>query len=924
MLSRPLSLILAGALAVATGAAVPAAQQPAPVFRGGVELITVDVAALDDDGRQVVNLAAADFIVQVDGDPRPVATAEYVRSTDPLRGAGARRPAPPAGETYFSTNAATDLRGRLMVLLVDQGNIRAGTGRPVMNSAKQFVGGLMPEDRVAVVAIPGAGELVDFTTDRDRVNEALLRITGRAQRIQPRHNISLVEAKALYEKTDPRLAQDAIRRECALSGPEFRQCVLEVENDAATIIMELRSRSVLSVQGIREVLRSIGRLPGPKSVILFTEGMFFQEIGGEANDLATAAADARASLDIMLLDVPMFDAAVSVAPVNAREDRDLMISSLEALAAQARGSLFRINTTAGFAFDRIARAIDGYYLLGVEARPEDRDGRRHRIAVRSSRRGVTIRARRTFLAPVSVTPATAADAVERALQSPVPIADLPLRLATAIAKEPGSGKVRLLVAVEAERRSGKPADYTTGLLLVSQSGQGLAPAVERRTLAVKDGDPAVAVWSTMIAVDPGTYTLALAMADGDGRIGSVSRKVVAPLMSAGVEMSDLLLTTMAAGEAPKMLPNVEPIVTSGQMAALVELYGHASQIAALEVALDIALDDQGEPLAVVPMVVRPGASPEIAQADAQFTTAIVPPGSYLARSTVRQAGKTIGRVTRPFRIAAAPAAEAGAAPHPAGPLPREITLALLAGLTPFDRADLLSPAVMTPVWAAAASRHGVPATTMAKARAGDAAGAAVDALAGGDRALAAFLHGLASFTSGASGVAAVQFQEATKLDPEFAPARLFLGASLAALDRHREAAGLVQSASTAAAPIGGVSRLAGEEWIKAGLPQLAVAPLQLALQQPGAEARTPKLLGLAYALGNRPADAVGVLTPYLAQHPSDQPALLAAMLGVYVRHRGAPAPDLAGDRLRADTWMKAYTGPMQPLVGAWNRFVQER
>ena len=66
------------------------------------------------------------------------------------------------------------------MLLVDQGNIRTGAARAVMNSAKKFVDTLTPEDRVAVIAVPGPGELVDFTTNHDKVRESLLRIVGQA------------------------------------------------------------------------------------------------------------------------------------------------------------------------------------------------------------------------------------------------------------------------------------------------------------------------------------------------------------------------------------------------------------------------------------------------------------------------------------------------------------------------------------------------------------------------------------------------------------------------------------------------------------------------------------------------------------------------------------------------------------------------
>ena len=124
-------------------------------------------------------------------------------------------------------------------------------------------------------------------------------------------------------------------------------------------------------------------LEGPKSVILISEGLIFEGLGSETDELAPIAADSRATLDVLLLDVPQFDASQSRRPTTPREDRDLQVTGLEMLAGAARGSLYRINVTADFAFDRISRSLDGYYLLGVESRPDDRNGRRHRIGVKT-------------------------------------------------------------------------------------------------------------------------------------------------------------------------------------------------------------------------------------------------------------------------------------------------------------------------------------------------------------------------------------------------------------------------------------------------------------------------------------------------------------------------------------------------------------
>jgi len=895
-----------------------------------VELVSVDVTALDGNGRQVIDLAPGEFVVEVDGDPRQVVSAEYVRSVDPMRVIGAPRPVAAApDETFFSSNAKGAPSGRLIMLLIDQGNIRTGSARPVMNSAKKFVDTLTPEDRVAVVSVPGPGELVDFTTDHDKVREALLRIVGTADQMLGRFNLSVTEALALYTHNNMQLALEVLTRECgAVSPANLERCEREVEQDAAQIAADVRQRTDNSVAAMRGVLQSLGAIEGPKAVILVSEGMVFEGLGGETDELAAAAADSRATIDVLMLDVPQFDASQSRKPNTPREDRDLQITGLEMLAGAARGSLYRINTTAEYAFDRISRTLDGFYLLGVEARPDDRNGRRHRISVKSSRRGVTVRSRRSFLTSVSAKATTPADAVTRALKSLLPINDLPLKVATWTYKEPGTSKVRLLIAAEVERLSGQPLDYTAGLLLVNKAGRGLAPPVTSRTLTEKAGDPGTAVFANMLSVEPGEYRLILSMADSEGRVGSVSRLVTAWQMDgSALAMGDLIVGGPAPGNKAGLAPAIEPSIDSGQLMALVEMYGPPAQLSGLDATLEILVSEDAAPLATTPMRIVAGPSAEILAGNAQVSTTALPPGRYLARSTIRQGGKAMGHMIRPFRIVAEAAASAGGVPAASsgGALPAEMTMVLLGGLANFDRKELLTPAALTPMFAAAEGRLAASTAAVKEARGGDLGSAAMTALGDGDQALAAFLKGLELLQLSQVDKAAVQFQSAMQMAPAFMPARLYLGVSLADARRHKDAAGLIQSAANAP-PNAAIARLAGEEWIKAGQPALAIAPLELALQQPGADVRTRKLLGLAYVLGGRPADAVAVLTPYLETNPADPSAQLAAIFGTYIRHLSAPQPaTLVADQANVARWAKAYTaskGAMQPLVAAWVKHLQ--
>ena len=215
---------------------------------------------------------------------------------------------------------------------------------------------------------------------------------------------------------------------------------------------------------------------------------------------------------------------------------------------------------------------------------------------------------------------------------------------------------------------------------------------------------------------------------------------------------------------------------------------------------------------------------------------------------------------------------------------------------------------------------------MKEARGGDLGAAAMTALGEGDQVLATFLKGLELYQAAQLDRAAMQFQNSMQMAPTFAPSRLFLGASLAEGNRHKEAAGLLQSAVRPTPPNAAIARIAGEEWIKAGQPALAITPLELAVQQPNADPRSKKVLGIAYVLGGRGGEAVAVLTSYLDANPADSAALLAAIFGTYTRHLNGPqAATLAADRANIAKWSKAYAatkGPMQPLVDAWVKHVQ--
>ena len=944
----PLSLaLMAAAVAIAAldaqapqrPAATPPPAGPAvgteqtPVFRTGIEMLPLDVVVLDKDGAQVTDLTSTEFQVEVDGKARRVATSEYIRLTDPVAASLARntpkpfRPEPV--DATISTNNGGGPAGRAILLLVDQGNIRFGAARPVMQNALKFVDRLQPTDRLALVAVPGPGEVVDFTTDHGKVREAMLRVSGRVTPSRRRFNISITESFAIYRQSDAMLIQQVVTRECSgiFSAGDLERCERDVEQEAGEIVGDQRQQTDRSITSIRAVLKSLGNLDGQKSVILVSEGLVLEGLGGELDDLAAVAADVRASLDVLLLDVPAFDAAQSQMPTTAAADRTMQEEGLQMLAGMARGRLHRVVASADTAFRRIEQSIAGYYLLGVEPVTNDRDGKRHRIDVKLTRRGYTVQARRAFLSPEGPPAATPEEALKRTLRSPSPATALPLRLSTWTYKEPGTSRVRLIVAAEVERGSAESLRYAAGLVVATKDGKVVAASEEPRELKALEGDDSLATYGGMVVLDPGSYRLRVALANAEKRVGSIEREVLAWQMNGdALTLGDLLVSPEPLAGVP-IAPAVEPRVHNGSLAALAEVYAPAtSQSAAIGARLDVMRDESSRVLVSAPLQVVPGPSPEVRVAQGAVNVSAVPPGSYIARVSFTEGGAARGALVRPFRIVPSRVSTSAGLPATSASAPAELLTAVLGSLPAATKDDLLDPATTSALWTAAEQgRSPAVLAAIKTARGGAMMDGALAALSAGDQGAAAFVRGMDLLSKAQVDQAANQFQTAMRIQGGFGAARAMLGACLLISHRDKEAAGLLMGVPAGSVPA--IGRLAGEAWLKAGLPAAAVAPLEQVTAASPSDARAARTLVLAYALAGDAAKGLPALSTYLdGPGSTDGAALAAGVYALYRRHAaGTDGASIGVDKAKARAWARAYAatnGPMNPIVDAWATFLE--
>ena len=185
---------------------------------------------------------------------------------------------------HFSSNEGADI-GRTIVIAVDEAHIRRLEGRHALVSATRFIEALPPADRVAVVGLTSADR---FTLTRDRValRRHLESLTGIGDPMVQQLNLGVSEALEIAEGSRSRLA-DAVLRECGRALTEYVNvaraaddagggrdaCPEQVEQESRAMAQYAHMQAGMSVASLRALIARLKDLPGPKTIVLISEGM---------------------------------------------------------------------------------------------------------------------------------------------------------------------------------------------------------------------------------------------------------------------------------------------------------------------------------------------------------------------------------------------------------------------------------------------------------------------------------------------------------------------------------------------------------------------------------------------------------------------------------------------------------------------------
>jgi VWFA-related protein len=394
--------------------------QATPSFRSATTTVEVDVVVRDDRRRFVGDLQLGDFTVYEDGTAQSIATIYRVLATEDERAglsparasisASPRLP-PPPGQVQ-----------RVFVLFFDQAHIRLGGFERARNAARDFCEhNLRPGDLAGIV--DGRTMVNNRLTDsKEELLSALRTLTPSADAEQVNREmqdhpqlVDLVQAWRVTRNErsyapGPTVADDVAATACQARPDDcatpaaVEWLKAQIKTKAEQLVQRGRVTARETLDTIAAVSNGLAPLPGRKTIVLLTDGFFAEDAWADLRTVVGRAA--HASVSVYAIDprglnrgaatASLFTASAPL-PSGSVAAPDAITDGPNSLAVDTGGYAIRNENDLGKALAEVERDTSSYYVLGFRtATPAD--GRFHTLRVTVKRPGVTVRARKGYLA----------------------------------------------------------------------------------------------------------------------------------------------------------------------------------------------------------------------------------------------------------------------------------------------------------------------------------------------------------------------------------------------------------------------------------------------------------------------------------------------------------------------------------------------
>lgn len=471
-----ISLVLAtSVLLTSVGVAQQQPQRVPGTLTEGVTAVLVDVVVRDRRGQPVRDLTAADFEVLEDGVPQKLG------SFTPMFDRGGVVPlvaTPTAPTTTESGGGPRSDEPLVTALVFDQLSLQ---GRQLaIKAAESYLGTKEQTSSYFGVFVVDLSlvQVAPFTRNAAVLRAALTRAGSKEPASlgtdpQQRANAEN-RAAAAAQTAESAIAAGGQGTNAAVGGAPGEALLAEMQAEMIRGFdaMANDQQGYAATNALFSIVASLRRLPGRKSLVLFSEGI---AVPDAVQRLYTGVIDAanRANVAIYTVDAAGLRAESEQGKIRnqvnaaggggggilggtggdpsgraltkALENNEFVLrqdprTNLGELARSTGGLMFEGTNNLRPAFDRIEEDLHNYYLLGYTPANEKYDGKFRTIQVKVNRPGVTIAARKGYFAvrnsgatSFSATDAAALAALE---QKPVPNA-FPVRAGALLFPERG-------------------------------------------------------------------------------------------------------------------------------------------------------------------------------------------------------------------------------------------------------------------------------------------------------------------------------------------------------------------------------------------------------------------------------------------------------------------------------------------------------
>jgi len=409
-----------------TGPGSAAPNPQAPTFRLQVEYVEVDVRVTDTKGNFVRDLTKDDFQIVEDGKAQAVAAFSLVDvPIEPSSQAVSIEPDVQSNERRFG--------GRVYAMLLDDANTAPDRTSRTKNAARRFVEQHLGANDVMAIVFTSLGEPAqEFTSDKRLLLSAIDTFVGQE-----------IPARTLPQPAGP----GAFAGPPTPGGPPPQPTSPDSGGGVLSGPLFTAAGGIEDVTEGDRVMTTLGKVAGwldgingrKKAVIMVSDG-FVYDSTRLADDVRPTGRIGRMNVNIYGLDMR--------GPGATQTATD----QLTMLSENTGGFVVMDNPDIDRGFDRLVAENSTYYLLAYYP-SQPRDGKVHSIEVRAKRPGLTVRARRAYAAPKGERPAprfaasgNATSATVEALNSPIQLSDLGLRVFAAPFR--ATPEAQVLLAIE--------------------------------------------------------------------------------------------------------------------------------------------------------------------------------------------------------------------------------------------------------------------------------------------------------------------------------------------------------------------------------------------------------------------------------------------------------------------------------------------